>query len=140
MDNSRYIVYSSYIIVALVLVYIGFNFIDFQGPKKSFETITTGTTDTGDVMIELSPAKIEKNNVEISFAMNTHSVDLNQFNLKDITLLEYNGKREKPVKAPELEGHHVSGALSFNVDEKPEEMRVIINGIPKEKERVFEWG
>jgi len=72
-------------------------------------------------------------------SVNTHSVDLSQFDLKEIITLEYNGKIEKPISAFSLQGHHSNGKLLFNVKEELTLFSVIIDGIPKVNKRVFTW-
>jgi len=111
-------------------------------PDKSnsgFESIDSGSTGPGDVSIELTPQNIENNQLNVNIAVNTHSVDLSQFDLKQITTLEYNGKTISPISAPTLGGHHSNGELIFEVDEEIDNFIVKIKGIPKVQERVFEW-
>ncbi|MBI2631671.1 hypothetical protein HYW75_01575, partial [Candidatus Pacearchaeota archaeon] len=68
-----------------------------------------------------------------------HSVDLSQFNLKNMVRLNYNGKTAKPVEASSLTGRHVSGELIFPVKGDLEEFDIVILGVPKTNERRFEW-
>lgn len=104
-----------------------------------FKTISTGSTQTNDVLIGLTPTKIENNRLEINFAANTHSVDLSQFDLMQIMTLEYNGKVVKPLAVPTLGGHHTSGTIVFNVEKNIKNFKVIIKSIPNIDERMFEW-
>ena len=60
-------------------------------PTSPFKTIETGTTDTGDVSIALTPQPVTNGILEVSAAVNTHSVALDGFDLKKNTLLEYGG-------------------------------------------------
>lgn len=105
----------------------------------NFSPIETGSTYSGDVLIELIPEEISDGKVIIELKANTHSVDLSKFDLAELTSLEYNGKIIKPSSAPRLEGHHSSGAIIFDVNEKPDSLKVTINNIPKVKERIFYW-
>lgn len=107
--------------------------------ESSYPSITTGSTASGDVSIELAPHEVENDKLEVDIWVNTHSVDLSQSDLKQITSLEYNGKSVAPVSAPSLSGHHVSGTLVFNVDDEIKSFTIKIKGIPKVEERVFEW-
>lgn len=107
--------------------------------ETSFDPISTGTTDPGDVSVELTPIGIENGQLKVLIAMNTHSVTLSDFDLKQITTLEYNGKSIKPVSAPSLDGHHPNGDLVFNIGESLNSFKIIIEGIPKVEERVFTW-
>ncbi len=104
------------------------------------ETIATGSTGAGDVLVELAPRGVTNGRLEVDIVVNTHSVSLEQFDLREITMLEFSGKSLKPVSAPALSGHHSSGTLVFEVSEPVSSFRISIKGIPKVDERVFEWG
>ncbi len=105
-----------------------------------FTQKTTGTTGEGDVEISLSPKKPDGSQLEVGIAVNTHSVDLSPFDLKDITTLTFKGKTIKPTDAPALEGHHASGTLRFErVEGIGNEFSISIKGIPKVMEREFNW-
>ena len=108
--------------------------------EAGFESIITGTTSPGDVSIELKPHQPANGVLEVDLYANTHSVDLSQFDLAEITSLEYEGKSVKPVSAPSMRGHHVSGTLAFEVDEELESFKITISGIPDVEERIYEWG
>ena len=105
----------------------------------NFKTISTGSTQTNDVLIGLTPIRIENNRLEINFAANTHSVDLSQFDLMKITALIYDNKQIKLISAPALSGHHSSGELVFNIDKTPNNFKITIINIPNIEERIFEW-
>ncbi len=107
--------------------------------QPAFKTVSTGGTGSGDVLIELTPKGMEDGKFEVDILLNTHSVDLSQFDLVKITLLEYEGKLIKPVSAPELSGHHGSGTLAFDTGKEIKNFKIIIKGIPAVEERVFEW-
>lgn len=108
---------------------------------KTFESIISGSTEQGDVSVELTPYEISNNQLKVKIATNTHSVDMSQFNLKQITTLEYNGKKISPISAPDIGGHHVNGELVFNIENGKELnlFSIKIKGIPKVDERVFNW-
>jgi hypothetical protein len=99
----------------------------------------TGSLEPGDVRIDLTPLELNDKILKIEISANTHSVDLSQFNLKEITTLEYNGKSINPSSELKLSGHHSRGILVFNLDEKPDNFVIKIKGIPKTKERIFTW-
>lgn len=107
-----------------------------QLPIQS-ETKATGSTETGDVLIELTPRAIDNGKLEVDIAANTHSVDLAQFDLKEITTLSFNGKELKPISAPSLTGHHSSGTLVFNVGANIESYTITITNIPLIEIRTF---
>ena len=147
--------YEDYVLYGLlVLVVIGliFSFSGFFNNKSGgnpavaattsgsgFKPINTGSTDSGDVSIELTPQKAANGQLKVSIAANTHSVDLSPFDLKKITTLEYNGKTVNPVSAPTLTGHHSNGEFIFGVEGDIEKFTIKIKGIPKVEERIFSW-
>src|SRR3989339_376507 len=55
----------------------------------AFKTVSTGSTDSGDVLVDLTPKGMENGKFTTDISMNTHSVDLSQFDLMEITALEY---------------------------------------------------
>ena len=104
----------------------------------SFQPKSSGSTNNNDVEIILTP-KQANGILEVIINANTHSVDLSQFDLNEITLLEYDGNEIKPSSAPKLSGHHVSGSLIFNIDKQINNFVIKIKGIPLDSERVFSW-
>ncbi len=108
--------------------------------SKAFETVYSGSVGEGDVTVDLTPVGVVDGKLMVDVGVNTHSVNLEQFDLIRITTLEYNGKSIAPESAPALSGHHNSGTLAFNVGEPVSSFKISIKGIPKVDERVFEWG
>ena len=106
--------------------------------QSQYRTITTGTTESGDVEIALTP-QWREGKLYINMAVNTHSVDLDKFDLQQITMLKYNNKQIKPTQAPSLSGHHSNGMLVFDVSEQPQKFTIIMSSIPAMPERVFQW-
>jgi len=104
-----------------------------------FKTVSTGSLDSGDASVDLTPRGMENEKFAVDFSINTHSVDLSQFDLMQITVLEYDGKAIKPISAPALTGHHNSGTLIFDTGKEIRNFRITIKGIPAVEERVFEW-
>ncbi|RMF54614.1 hypothetical protein D6745_04710 [Candidatus Woesearchaeota archaeon] len=147
--NENYITYGIIIIAAVILAYSVAGFLKTNnGPDSpkteipetpEFEPVTTGTTEPGSVSVELQPQYIKDSRLVVNARLNTHSVDLSQFDLKQVTTLEYNGKTVNPIEAPQLSGHHSRGNIIFEVGEEPESFRIIIKGIPNVEERIFEW-
>ncbi len=161
MENKyeNYLLYGLLAVVILVLLFavlgpsrIGWNNLETgdNSVKKSitgtpastngaFETITTGSTDPGDVSLELTPYELSDGQFKVRIAANTHSVDLSQFDFKQITTLNYNGKPIKPLSAPILSGHHANGELIFSVEGEAKTFTLEIKGIPKIETRTFKW-
>jgi hypothetical protein len=90
-------------------------------------------------VVELTPATVDKERLILKFNINTHSVGLSGYDLKQITTLEYKGKELKPVKASRVGGHHSSGTIEFETGEEIGSFIIRIKGIPRVEERVFEW-
>ncbi len=148
--NRNYILYGLLILVVIILVFAFTGFspnipsrttsTNNQGADESgFSSIDSGSTGPGDVSVELTPHDVTNGRLVVDVAVNTHSVDLSPFDLKQITTLEYNGKSIKPITAPSLGGHHNSGELIFEVEEEINSFKIKIKGIPKVEERVFNW-
>lgn len=107
--------------------------------SMGYETKSSGDTSDGSASITLTPLEINDDTLVMQIEMNTHSVDLSKFDLKEITILEYDGNKINPIEGPSLSGHHSSGNLVFNTDKKLKEYKVTIQGIPSIETRVFEW-
>lgn len=163
--KEKYADYISYGLLALAVIGLAFSFIGLlknnqdsqpaigaikvnqnnnQGngggtAEPGFGAISSGSTGDGDVSVELTPIEVSENKVRVGIAANTHSVDLSQFDLKQITTMEYDGKMVNPVIAPVLTGHHSNGELVFDVNKKASSFVIRIKGIPKEEERIFRW-
>lgn len=153
-NYENYILYGILIIVIIGLVYALTGFSrnisrattltttvtdKIKTTESNFKSIDSGTTNPGDVSVELKPHKIINGKLNVDISVNTHSIDLNQFDLKQITTLEYNGKTIKPISALTLTGHHNSGNLVFDLGENVDSFTIIIKGIPKVEERMFKW-
>lgn len=110
-----------------------------QNTAQGFRMISTGGTDDGNVQIDLTPKGIVNGKLLVDFAINTHSVGLEQYDLKKITTLEYNGKKILPSSAPALSGHHNSGTIAFDSISDLKNFKITIVGIPNVEKRVFEW-
>lgn len=103
---------------------------------RPFGTKVSGTTGQGDVEIALTP-RIEGGTLVVAFGMNTHSVDLSEYDLTEVMVLHAGGEQYRPLSAPALGGHHVTGEVEFSVE--PEGgFRIVVSGIPLE-DRAYEW-
>ena len=103
---------------------------------KMGETIVSGGTGTGEVSIELTPENVG-GQLQVRVAVNTHSVDLTPFDLKQLATLTVGGRDYKPVEAPALGGHHTTGTMVFAVGAADFTIRIV--GMPKVAERIFSW-
>ena len=105
----------------------------------AYQTKSSGSLQNGDVLIEMTPVGIKNGKFEIGITANTHSVDLSQFDLMQITTLIYENKNIRPLSAPALNGHHSSGTIIFDTKKEISNFKIIVNNIPNMEKRVFEW-
>jgi hypothetical protein len=110
-----------------------------QAAPLSFDTKTTGSLESGDALIELTPAMLGNNRLVVKFSINTHSVSLSSYDLTQLTTLEYGGNKLKPIKATRVGGHHSSGTIVFDTGGDIGSFSIRIKGIPKIEERLYEW-
>ena len=108
-------------------------------PVLPAETLASGTTSPGDVLLELTPRRLEGGQLDVEVQANTHSVDLAQFDLTELSTLKSQGKSFKPLAASSLSGHHSTGQLSFPVEGDLQGFRIVIRGVPLAETRVYEW-
>ena len=77
--------------------------------------------------------------IAFKVALNTHTVELDQYKFDEIVVLRAGGKEYKAVlKSQEGSGHHRSAVLEFE-NPKAERVEVIIKDVAGVKERVFEF-
>jgi len=94
----------------------------------------------GAVTIELTPKKHENGQLVVSMKVTTHTVnDLDKYDLKRQTELEFDSKKVHPTSAPKLKGHHNSGQIVFPLNVMPKAFSIKIRGIDEPKLRVFSW-
>ncbi len=91
------------------------------------------------VAIDLTPQEYKDGKLNVKLGVNTHTGDLADYDLMQLTTLEVEGKLIKPSSATKLSSHHVTGTLTFEIDKEPQNFKIIITGIPEISERVFEW-
>ena len=130
------------LVLSMAIIGCSNNAEKINGDNKNIpasNTIFSGSLENGDAVVELTPKGFENGKFKVDVSLNTHSVDLSQFDLMKTTLLEYDGKKIKPESAPKLAGHHNYGTMIFNLDKSPESFKITITGIPNVEERVFEW-
>ena len=135
------------ILIGVMMLSVGlllFAFTDFLKNKQdssanNFRSIVSGTTEQGDVAIEITPQNLDDGKASFLISVNTHSIDLSQFDLKQITFMDYDGNSISPTEAPVLNGHHASGIIIFDTGKKINSFKIEIKGIPKTEDRVFTW-
>ena len=147
-NYESYIIYGLLVLVIFVLIFAVYGFSKTTGAtvknvgentEETFESIGSVNTEPGSASVELTPYDMRNNQLKVKIAVNTHSVDLSQFDLKQIISLEYEGKTIKPISAPSLRGHHSNGELIFNIEKELNLFTIKIKGIPKVEDRIFTW-
>ena len=106
---------------------------------SDMHTVSTGSTSSGGVKLDLKPVSFEKGQLKIKFKANTHAENLARHNLMEQAMLIYSGNEIKPVKADRMGGHHAGGTIIFEVEGNPEHFKIVISGIPAVQERLYEW-
>jgi len=134
MKKNKLIFISLIILVIVILLSI---FFILNANKKSINYESKNSA--GEVTFDLTPIGLVDGQFTFSIEINTHTVDLSQYDLKDYITFNYDEKSLKPIKAPQLQGHHNSGTLIFNLNEIPEEFNIKIIGIPDVDQRILEW-
>ena len=100
---------------------------------------STGSTGSGDVQVELVPQQVKDGRITFTFAANTHSVSLGQFDLKQIVTLSIGSNVVRPLSTPLMSGHHVSGPLVFELPKEGDTVTLTISGIPEVPQREYTW-
>ena len=113
-----------------------------NGPTNGLVQSDTG----GSVTIDVEWIKVEDGSLVFNVAMNTHSVDLDQYDLGKLAVLyDDTDKKYSPISwdaAPG--GHHRSGTLVFPLPDsvsqgKAEYLEIVIRDIAGIEERVLKW-
>ncbi len=108
------------------------------------------SNEEGSVTIEVEWIEIEnlaeKDSLTFYVVMNTHSVDLDDYDLGELaTLRDDSGNEYQPVSwESEPGGHHRSGTLTFSLPDslrqgRAEYVEVVIRSVAGIDERVLKW-
>ncbi len=125
-------------------------------PAFAVSQVNTPTSDPvqsneeGSVTIEVEWIEIEnlaeKDSLTFHVAMNTHSVDLDDYDLGELaTLRDDSGNEYQPVSwESEPGGHHRKGTLTFNLPDslrqgRAEYIEIVIRSVAGIDERVLKW-
>ena len=135
--NFMYVLIGLVIIFMIITGVLGLKVL--KGDKRVIVSDLGTKTSEGEVTVDLTPKEFNGGKFYVDIGVNTHSVDLNGFDLKELVKLDINGEVIKPISAPELSGHHNSGTLIFKVEDKPNNFVIKIKGLPDTNERIFEW-
>ncbi|MDP2953771.1 MAG: hypothetical protein Q8O76_10700 [Chloroflexota bacterium] len=119
------------------------------GAKSTLKAPSNGLVQShsgGAVDIEVEWGGEQNGNLVFEVGMNTHSVDLDQYDLAKLaTLRDDSGKEYRPVSwSAEPGGHHRSGTLTFPIPDsvgqgKARYLDLVIKDVAGVKERVLKW-
>ena len=133
------------IVVGLIYSLSGF----FTSPASAKVNVNTAQensnskfaakTSESTVTVVITPIKFENAKLYVDIGVDTHTVGLDSYNLREIVTLEFEGKSVKPLSAPKLSGHHNTGQLIFDAGKEPSNFKIVIKGLPDIQERVLEW-
>ncbi|MEK6904403.1 MAG: hypothetical protein AABW87_02300 [Nanoarchaeota archaeon] len=140
MENKNFVIFGAIAVAVFILFVLVFP----SSPESGAGAANTigsyeQRTSNGAVSIDLTPLGLNGNNMEFKMGVNTHTVDLSNYDLTNLAVLVYDGNSVKPTSAPRLSGHHVSGVIAFPADRNIKNFKVVVKGIPDVNERVFEW-
>ncbi len=91
----------------------------------------------------LMPKEEEGHNVSFQLTLDTHSVNLSEYDLEKISFIQFDEKEPVAggVWASTGSGHHFKGIITFNrqIPSGTQKIRLLIRGMDNVKERVLEW-
>jgi len=125
--------------IVLVIFLLIVSFLGIGKDEKQDVPLDAARISEGQVTIKITPIEFKDGIFSFNIQIDTHTGSLEDYNLAELTELIYSDKSIKPVSAPTLSGHHSSGILQFQVEEKPEQFRIVVNGIPDIERREFVW-
>ncbi len=105
----------------------------------SMPMISTGGLGSGDMTMEVTPARYKDGRLEVKYYANTHSVSLGNYDLMKLSTLEADGTVYSPAQVDRMKGHHASGRIVFEMPERPKQFRILIRDIPQVKVRSYDW-
>lgn len=115
-----------------------------QKPSVISEEGVIKTNEEGEVTIEVKYLGFKENSISFEIVMDTHSIDLDQYDLGKLSLLKDNKGNEYRYVSwdSEVGGHHRSGNLTFSpvaLADKINKIELTIQNVAGIRERVFEW-
>ncbi len=113
--------------------------------QGKFPSFVTGIMEPGNVRLELSPEGFDNRQLKVRFFANAHDLTLDSYDLAQMTTLEYESRRIKPLAySDRMKGHHDSGLLFFEIGKLHNvpalsTLSITVRGLPSEEVRVFQW-
>ena len=93
----------------------------------------------GEVQFVLTPRDVSGGRFRVDVVVTTHSGDLRELDLGTAAELRVDGHTLRPVTAPALRGHHVSGRLEYELANVPEKFEIVIRGVRNMGDLTFRW-
>ncbi len=113
-----------------------------NGPTNGLIQSNTG----GSVTIDVEWGKTEEDSLVFNVSMNTHSVDLDQYDLGELAVMrDDTGNEYHPVSWDSAPGgHHRSGTLTFSIPDslsqgKANYVEIVIRDVADIEERLLKW-
>ncbi|MCM3668956.1 hypothetical protein M3181_08070 [Mesobacillus maritimus] len=110
------------------------------------QNLLTKTESQGAVTIEVTllPEQSNRNLLVFEIAMNTHSVDLNQYDLASLAEISFGDDEKKQNfewESLSNDSHHMMGSLTWKgeLEEIPENLTLILKDIDQISSRTFKW-
>ncbi|WP_404328128.1 hypothetical protein [Mesobacillus maritimus] len=110
------------------------------------QNLLTKTDSQGAVIVQVTllPEESNRNQLIFEIAMNTHSVDLSQYDLARLAEISFGEKGQNPNFKWEIlnnDSHHIMGTLTWQeeLEEIPENLTLILKDIDQITSRIFSW-
>jgi hypothetical protein len=146
---KRAVLAVSIIMVAVIIAGCSSRFVPPPEEEVYSHEPTSGLVQSntgGSVTIDVEWVVVENNSLNFKVAMNTHSVDLDQYDLGKLAVLrDDTGDEYRPLSWDSAPGgHHRKGTLTFPVPDslsqgKAEYVEIVIRDVAGIKERVLKW-
>ena len=91
------------------------------------------------VSVSLQPVEVTMDTVILKLTLNTHSVPLENIDLKKNITLKTDAGEIHPVKVPDLSSHHGNGSVVFKLKKPLKTITVFVRNVPDIEKRVFKW-
>jgi hypothetical protein len=113
---------------------------------ESNQNLLTKTDSQGAVTVQatLLPEDSNRNRLVFEIAMNTHSVDLSQYDLTRLAEISFGEEEQNQNfewESLNNDSHHIKGTLTWRkeIEEIPENLTLILKDIDQITSRIFSW-
>src|SRR3989344_438660 len=105
MKKENLIIPGTVLVILIIFFALFYAFGGFNNNTASESNIYQTKTSEEEVTIDLTPREYKDGKFYVDIGVNTHTVSLEQFDLKQLVKLDYSSTSINPVLAPELSGH-----------------------------------